>query len=1331
MKRILVSILAAGLAVAACERQASLEQHFREPPVSAKPHTWWHWMNGNVTKAGIKADLEAMAAAGVGGVQCFNVGQMSRGPVDYASPEWFELTNYAIRTADSLGMEFTMHNCPGWSSSGGFWITPEQAGKQLSWSYAYVSGGKQVEMDLPLPLKTLDRYWDEMLLAWPSTWDEALVEKYLSSAQVDGKPLETDLVSLNSGEEFRVSRELVLEFSQDVTARTFNGIILNDLNEQDLMMDNSRRMGGGAGAKGPAVRLLVSADGKNWREVKNLSLLRESVSFASFPAETFRYAKLAFGGAATVRGIQLSAAPMNANFLRKADFEMNAGGRMFFPGMPQPVEPPVDLPADFQIDPSQVLVLSEYMDENGHLSWNAPEGDWTILRLGYVPVDRYTKAGSDSGAGLEIDKYSREALKFHWDFLMPKLLENLKANAKHVSSGILIDSYEVGNSNWTPRMQEEFSARRGYEMAAYLPTLIGKYVGTEETTERFLWDFRRTCADLFADNYLSYMGELCHEHGLLLYNEPYNTTVFDELQVGGRADIPMGEFWSHAPQASNTIKEAASVAHIYGKRVDGNQIVGAESFTAVLPNAAYQNFPFSLKVQGDWAYTQGLNRFIFHRFVHEPNTHVPLGMSMGSIGFHFDRNNTWFPKAGQWLTYVARAQYMLQQGTIVADALYLINEDVPINGRPDWTGVLPTGFWGDVVNAEGFLTQLRIDGSKLTGPEGVQYSVVVLQDVRNRLMSLEVLRKLYDYVNAGGSVCGYAPSRTPGLSSEEENREFAALVETIWGGLHKGEGKTVGKGKVYATTDAGVAFQALGLVPDVEYSYAEDAPLGYIHRQADGTDIYFLANHRRTAENVVVTFRVNGRRPELWNADTGAITPLDLYDVLPDGRVKVNIPFDPIGSWFVVFREKASKQHYTGISADGKPVLRTADYTPRKGGSFPEVIDNFTVCAWVRPEFNSSVQSITGRGPVVSWNGFSSSYPTYPGDGRELYGEGHATMGLNISRSGVAVMERSGGDPVCVASFDGNIGSWNHIAVVYNNGVPSLYVNGELKCVGKGSGLKVHPSWKDIPVHDETHFFDGTVGSYTIVPDALSEADIRAACAQGAPFPASDVPAVQYAPEGGYLFFADGSYQFLDASGQARTVEVEGAGIVRTLDEGWLVSFPEGLGAPSQVHLGKLMPLQEHPDEGVKYFSGTATYSISFPLEADAIRDKRLFLDLGQVFNLARVKLNGKDLGILWKLPFSVDITEAARPGSNELSVEVTNLWTNRLIGDEKVAVPYQYGRGGNLDQLPDWYVNNQPKPEDGRVSFSVVKLFEADDPLYDSGLVGPVTVRTAVKMIK
>ena len=104
---------------------AALDAGFRNPPKSAYPKTWWHWMNGNITASGITADLEAIGRLGLAGFQIFNVGSRTpKGPVAFFSPEWLQLTAHAAEEADRLGLEFAMHNCPGWSSSGGPWITP-------------------------------------------------------------------------------------------------------------------------------------------------------------------------------------------------------------------------------------------------------------------------------------------------------------------------------------------------------------------------------------------------------------------------------------------------------------------------------------------------------------------------------------------------------------------------------------------------------------------------------------------------------------------------------------------------------------------------------------------------------------------------------------------------------------------------------------------------------------------------------------------------------------------------------------------------------------------------------------------------------------------------------------------------------------------------------------------------------------------------------------------------------------------------------------------------------------------------------------------------------
>ncbi len=140
---------------------AALDAGFRNPPKSAYPKTWWHWMNGNITASGITADLEAIGRLGLAGFQIFNVGSRTpKGPVAFFSPEWLQLTAHAAEEADRLGLEFAMHNCPGWSSSGGPWITPELAMQQLVWSETFLTGGHPVDLPLAQPYTKLDYYRD-------------------------------------------------------------------------------------------------------------------------------------------------------------------------------------------------------------------------------------------------------------------------------------------------------------------------------------------------------------------------------------------------------------------------------------------------------------------------------------------------------------------------------------------------------------------------------------------------------------------------------------------------------------------------------------------------------------------------------------------------------------------------------------------------------------------------------------------------------------------------------------------------------------------------------------------------------------------------------------------------------------------------------------------------------------------------------------------------------------------------------------------------------------------------------------------------------------------
>jgi hypothetical protein len=189
-----------------------------------------------------------------------------------------------------------------------------------------------------------------------------------------------------------------------------------------------------------------------------------------------------------------------------------------------------------------------------------------------------------------------------------------------------------------------------------------------------------------------------------------------------------------------------------------------------------------------------------------------------------------------------------------------------------------------------------------------------------------------------------------------------------------------------------------------------------------------------------------------------------------------------------------------------------------------------------------------------------------------------------------------------------------------------------------------------------------------------------------------------------------------------------------TVDGSWKLRFPTGWSAPAEVEVPKLISWSEHADAGVRYFSGTATYTKTIEAPADFVgAGRRAWLDLGDVQVIAEVKLNGRDLGTLWKPPFRVDVTEALKPGRNELEVKVTNLWVNRLIGDEQLPVDREWTpvprRGGAaLKAYPEWLQRGERSPT-GRFTFATWKHYEKNAPLMPSGLLGPVTIRAEVSV--
>ena len=727
---------------------------------------------------------------------------------------------------------------------------------------------------------------------------------------------------------------------------------------------------------------------------------------------------------------------------------------------------------------------------------------------------------------------------------------------------------------------------------------------------------------------------------------------------------------------------------------------------------------------------------IFHRYAHQPHPTALPGMTMGPWGIHFDRTNTWWEPGKAWLSYIGRCQHILQQGNFVADMLYFTGEDVALYTKvyPDeLTPTPPQGYDYDLINAETILKKAKFENGRIVLGEGISYKIFILQNYPT--VTLELLRKLRDMVNQGMVMIGAKPERTPGLTGYSDNdAEFKQITTQLWGGIN---GTTVtenpaGSGKVYWGVSVQSVMDRINLKPDFEVSSRSgDAPITYIHRRIDGGDYYFVANQRRSVEDMVLTFRVDGKQPELWDATTGKITPVKIYNVA-DGRVKVPVQLESCGSVFVVFRSPAANR-VVSVLKESTPMIATTALTSAPAKLFKDVTNNFTITLWVKPELNTMVRAAGqgggfgggggGRGAWVDW------YTIYPPSAKALYGDGHETVGLVAGRNGVVIWTRADGLPVPALTAPASLSGWTHLAIVYKDAVPSVYINGKLSLEGKSSGKIMHPGVGQAHLSDGASYYNGDMTEPQVLNEVLTADRIAQLATAEVPFTLPQGAAVEAAKSGKaeLLIWQDGKYTLADNTGKSTVVTVSGAGKATELTGDWKITFPEKTGAPAQVTLPKLMSLHKHSEAGVKYFSGTATYSKSFTVAAASItKGKRLFLDLGRVEILAEVKVNGKDLGTLWTRPYKLDITDAVKAGANTLEVKVTNQWPNRLIGDELAPEPYKFTPNAGIIELPDWYKEGKPKPEDGRVTFTTWKHYTKDSPMLEAGLIGPVVLKTA-----
>ncbi len=1281
---------------------------FVNPGTDYAPHTWWHWMNGNISKEGITLDLEAMSSIGLGGFQMFEVGTgITKGPISYLSDEWLDLVKHTIKECKRLGLEFAMHNCPGWSSSGGPWITPELAMQQFTWSETTISGGKRFNELLAEPPKRMDYYRDSAIIAFPATKGEKIPwAAQLKELRVNGKSV--DLSSMNVNGHFNDPQAFGKLDSTGVIDLIFN----DHYTLASLTMLSS--------GNGKLV-LQQSQDGEIFETIRVLTDTNPgnpnsypSYLTANFTKQQSARYRLTFQGVLKITTLSLSGDARIDNWLSKANF----------PGSkPLPTSAEVTFSDDDIIAASSVIDLSTMLQADGKLDWMVPSGEWTILRIGHTPVGRMNKSAPTTGTGLDCDKFTKSAFDFHWSQMFKSILP-LMRSLEGGKIGLLIDSYELGLQNWSASFLQEFEQRRRYSILPFLPALTGRMIDDVTTTEHFLRDFRQAQGDVMAENYYGRFTELCHANDIISYTEPYEGGNFEEMKIGQAVDISMGEFWAgHTMLYNNsildrTMKVAASIAHSKGE-----SIVGAEAFTAEPGSGKWQQYPFSMKSLGDFMFTKGLTRIIFHRYAHQPHPNALPGMTMGPWGIHFDRTNTWFSKSGEWIRYLTRCQYMLRIGNFVADIAYYVGQEVP--GRtvnPEQTKwAPPIGYDYDLINNAGILKECSMKNGRLDNGHGISYRILVLPGIE--ILSLDILKRLATFVNQGLVLVGEKPKQSFGIKDHTANREFEMLVSKLWGKSDKNLA-----GRIFPESDLRKIVLELGLTPDFEYtSNHADAAINYIHRSEGERDIYFVANRRRRTENIICHFRTSLQSPELWDPLTGQTASLAFYK-RKDKRITLPLELPASGSVFIVFSNKPSRMSYHSLDLDGKPLIGMSEALQKFRGVYPTTHSNFTTTCLIKPETDISLREDGFYGDRRTAN-----YAVYPAAGELYYGQGHACSGFTVGRNGVTLFERSGNFIEAVLFVEIAISGWSQLTIVYERNIPTVYLNNEPIKTGTPSGKIVHPSIGEAYQDDLASYYNGEICNlrlmdYALNRDTISQMKFR--------FAMTDIhQAFTQIGEAQMLcLWKNGSYRLTNHLGQEQNFKVSQLPEkALELTGDWQVRFPSNCGAPDQIEMPYLLPLQQHEQPGVRYFSGTAEYLHEFSFTIPEY-PHQIILDLGRVEVLAETNLNGVAFPVVWSQPYCLDITKAVKNGINRLSIKVTNLWPNRLIGDEQLPEENEYampatdsklsiGGAGGIKRLPEWYTKGQDKPIGGRITFSTWKHYGKHSPLLESGLQGPVRI--------
>ncbi len=953
------------------EEISDLQEGFLNPPRQEGVRCWWWWLNSNVTKEAITRDLTQMKAKGFSGAMIFDAGgaeqrgnaQVPEGPL-FAGPQWRELYKHALKEGERLGLELGLSIQSGWNL-GGPNVTPDFAAKQITFSQIKITGPVLYDKELTAPKNRDGFYRDICVLAYPEKEnDTGGVEcEIKASSSQNGFPVKN--VTDSQPDSFWVSSNTTpgkgptkdtpewLEFSFKESVKLSALRILGRKGYGprncaiSIISDSGARMIGAYPMKDGELNTvqLAAVSGKKFRisfddaydprypnqprnvQVAEISLLDEKGNAISPPRSRPPIENLnlksmyrELGGSAPDCRFLLNDRPALAN------------------------------EEDTRLE--DILNITDKMSPDGVLTWQVPEGEWTVLRFGYTITNAHVSTYSGQWKGLVIDYLSRDAFERYWNEVVAPLIEDAGPLAGTTLKQLETDSWECGGMNWTPNFPAEFKARRLYDPLPYLPVIAGKIVENRDVTNCFLADFRKTIGDCVTENHYQVFAELAHKHNLEIQPESGGPHAgpMDAIRNLGRNDIVMSEFWApspHRPQPVNRffVKQASSVAHIYGKKY-----VGAESFTTIGPHWNDVLWK-SQKPSSDHEFCSGLNMVFFHTFTCSPKEMGLPGQEYFA-GTHVNPQVTWWEYSDAFIDYLNRCQYILQQGKFIADVLYYYGDHVPNLVQlkeADPAKVLP-GYDYDVTNEE-ILLQLKVDDNRIEVPGGVRYRLLVLPD--HKVLSLAALEKVQKLLQQGATILGPKPQRLVSLVGGAKSQErFKEISNQLWGPEPDPAGhKQIGKGRLIWGKTAREVLQEDGVEPDFAVN---DADFDYIHYTIGDVDVYYVCNQSEQQRYAACSFRVSNKDTQLWDPITGLIYKTQIEQ---EGRItEVPIHFTTYGSWFVVFSKdfETDRQKYQPVFTDQKKVQAITGpwqvtFEPKWGG--PESIQFQELTDWTkRPE---------------------------------------------------------------------------------------------------------------------------------------------------------------------------------------------------------------------------------------------------------------------------------------------------------------------------------------------------------------------------------------------